>query len=296
MTQNENKDVNGKKVFFVTQNQPLIKAIKSRLLTMEYEMYFINDYKVLKNLLSEFPDSICFITPDYQLSHTGWKNLIRTLNESPEFKGVKVGIVHATLKQNEIDQFKGGLVLEAGFESIDEEKEDVLKHIVRTLDKLDAKGMRQYVRANCEEDDSSEIYWLEGDKMHKLRILDISSVGIAIELPARNVAALRDKNEIRNAKIILNSRQIPISLDIKMIKPMKNSFIAIAMFKMDTGKAALDLIRTYVSDSLFRDIFNTILNRPIDRTDYDSMVFQAPPPPPPEPEAKAPPAAEDAEE
>jgi len=274
MTTEERKAIYGKKVIFLTQNKYLINTIKTRLITMEYEIYILTDHKIIKNILSEYPDTILFITPDFKLNLTGWKNFIKALNNDIEFKDVQVGILTDSMSCNEATMFKGGLRLDAGFEHINEDVEETFRYIVKMLDALDAKGMRQYVRASCLSDSTSEAYWLEGDRMQKFNIIDISSVGLALEIPAKYFTSVQNVKTITNAKLVLKTKQVPITLNVYTVKPAGNHYILVAMFPMEIKKEVLSTIRTYVSERLLENLLEQIEKRPIDTIDYNNTVVE----------------------
>lgn len=274
----EKKAIYGKKVFFLTQNKKFQNAMRKRLLTMEYEVYFIDDYRVIKNLLAESPDSILFISPDRQLKRTGWKNFIKSMNGDSYFEDTAIGLLLRGFSENEIVEFTGGLTLTAGTIEVEDENDEdgsILRDVVKRLDKLNAKGMRQYVRANCAGDPKSQVYWLEGDKMHKLNIMDISSVGLALLLPAKNYPQMAGRTSIPGAKISIKEKQCSIPLDIYTIKQAGQNYIIVAMFQLGTNKDVLSLVRDYVSDMLLADQYRRIMNRPVDKIDYENFVIQS---------------------
>ncbi len=271
----EKKSIYGKKVFFVTQNKKFQSAVRKRLLTMEYEVYFIDDYRVVKNLLAESPDSILFISPERPLKQVGWRNFIKTVNQDVYFGETAVGLLLKGYTENMIIEFTSGMKLEAGIIQIkddDDESGAAFQSIVKVLDKLNAKGMRQYVRANCIGDPKSQVYWLEGSIMHKLNIMDISSVGLALLLPAKNYAKMANLKSIPDAKMSIKDKQVSIPLDVYTIKQAGQNYVIVAMFQMGTNKEVLALIRDYVSDQLLADQYRKILNRPIDKVDYDALI------------------------
>lgn len=252
--------------------------LRKRLLTMEYEVYFLEDYRIVKNLISESPDSILFILPEKQLKLAGWKNFIKSINSDMYFSSTAIGLLLKGFTENQIIEFTGGLKLEAGIITVNDDEEDsdeMFHEIVKTLDKLDAKGMRQYVRASCLGDEKSQVYWLEGDRMHKLNIMDISSVGLALLLPAKNYAQMAGIKEIPGAKITIKEKQESIPLDIYTIKQAGQNYVIVAMFQKTVTTKTLELIRDYVSDMLLADQYRKILNRPIDKIDYNTFVVES---------------------
>lgn len=270
----DSKNIYGKKVIFLTQNKFLINAIKSRLLTMEYEIYTINDHKIIKGLLLENPDSIIFLTPDFRLTPNGWKNFIRMLNR--DFPEIKVGLF-TKMNKNEIKAFTEKLKIEAGIIPLNDKDKDLdetFRQFVRILDSLDAKGLRQYVRANCITDTTCEAFWLEGDRMQKFAIVDISSVGVALQIPAKYYPALKDLQIIPNVKLVLKQKQVSINLNVYTIKQNKNEYTLVAMFPMEIKKDALTTIRNYISDRLHECMYKQIENQRSDETDYNNMIVK----------------------
>ncbi len=277
MTDAEKKLIYGKKVIFLTQNNQLVSAIKSRLLEMEYEIYVLDNIKLIKNILSENPESILFITIDDRLKLQGWNNFIKSINNDIEFNSTHIGLLTGKISNDHLSVLKAGLTLDAGCEQIDQDTEEIIRHIVKTLDKLNAKGVRQYVRANCLEDKTTELFWLDGDKMRRFQIMDISTVGLAIKFEDRHYPILQSMKLIPNAKLALKNKQIPISLDIQIVKKAGNGYIMVGMFPLEVQKKSISVIREYVSTRLHELLMEQISGRRPDETNYNNVVLSADP-------------------
>lgn len=277
MTEAEKKLIYGKKVLFFTQDNQLISAIKTRLIEMEYEIYILNNIKIIKNVLSENPESILFITIDERLTIQGWNNFIKSINKDVEFNTTHIGLLTGKISNDKMSMLKSGLNLDAGCEQIEQDSEDTIRHIVKTLDKLNAKGVRQYVRASCITDKSTEIFWLDGDKMRRFQLVDISTVGLAIQFEDKHYPILQGMKLIPNAKLALKSKQIPISLDIQIVKKAGNGYIMVGMFPLEVKGSSISIIREYVFSRLHELLMEQIAGRRPDETNYNNVVLSADP-------------------
>ena len=277
MTDSEKKFIYGKKVFFFTQDSQVIAAIKTRLIEMEYEIYILDNIKNIKNILSENPGSILFLVIDERLTIQGWNNFVKSINKDIEFNTTQIGLLTRKISSDKLSMLKAGLVLEAGCERIESESEETIRHIVRTLDKLNAKGVRQYVRANCLTDKTTELYWLDGDKMRRFPIVDISTVGLAIQVEDRHYPIVQDLKLVPNAKLALKTKQIPISLDIQIIKKAGSGYILVGMFPLEVRNESIKVIRDYVSTRLHELLMEQIAQRRPDDTNYNTVVLSIDP-------------------
>ena len=173
----------GRKIFFLNPTYSVKKDIVSDLEKNEYEVYVIENYRDAKNLLMKNPDSILFINADAQLSVGAWYNFVRTLERDETLATTITAIMTERMKQSDKDLFVKTAHLRGGIIDFDDGLSSVAKKINEVLLAFDAKGRRQYVRANLVYDRDASLFWNHGSKMHQLRLLDISSVGMAVKIP-----------------------------------------------------------------------------------------------------------------
>lgn len=275
MEEESNKSVAGRKVFFVCPSFTIENTIIERLRTMEYEVYVVSDYRNTKNLLTLHTDSICYVCPDGTLSRDGWHNFIQSLESSEGFGSVDVGVISETIPPTKEEEFKKELKLTAGYYSM-LGTEATLRETVKSLDKLSAKGMRKYVRVNCMDDAKAEFYWFTKDsKMFRLKLIDISSVGLAAKLPASQANAIFVNQLISDANIILNTKQVPVTAKVTAVKSASNFLLVVLMLTMDTPKSSLDAIRGYVTDSLQDALNRQIIGATQDKFNYENSKSKA---------------------
>lgn len=239
-----------------------------RLRTMEYEVYIINDYKNVKNILKKNPNSILYINIDSVFTPPSWINFIRTIEETPDFQGIDIGIISDKVEADAIRNYKSLTKLEAGFFKLTPSPDANLQAIVKQLDKCNAKGRRQYVRANCLDDSSAEVFWITNNIMYKLKIIDISAVGIAVRLPLKQAGALKPGQFLNNINLMIKAKPMPINATVFAIKPGEKFNIGVFMIEKDTNKNTLSTIRTFVAEKLQYKIEDQIFGLPQDKEDY----------------------------
>ena len=125
-----------------------------------YESYIINDYKNVKNILRKHPKSILFINPDNYYTPGSWIKFINTIEQEPEFSDCEIGVITERHETETVRRFMRETKHTAGVFKMNENPDITLREIVKSLDSFNAKGRRQYVRASCIEDPSSEIFWI----------------------------------------------------------------------------------------------------------------------------------------
>ncbi|WP_407425427.1 hypothetical protein [Treponema sp.] len=266
------KFIAGRKVFFLNPTPSFEEEVIERLRVMEYEVYSINDYRHAKNILRLNPDSILYINPNISMTLDGWHNYIRSFGEDPKFGSIDFGIIMQKQAPEKEKKFLANIEPKAGVLYFDSTKDELVRGISLALDKLSAKGMRKYVRADCITDKSAEIYWLKDNKMLKLKMIDISAAGIAAMLPATQANSIFVNQIIDGAYINIGKTQIITSIKISAIKNAGNNLLVIIMYGSDTLPTAINQIREYVSETLKANIKASIVNLPLDRRDYNIIV------------------------
>lgn len=261
-------DIFGKKVFFLYPSHTFQSDVLERLRTLEYESYIINDYKNVKNILRKHPKSILFINPDNYYTPGSWIKFINTIEQESEFSDCEVGVITERHETETVRRFMRETKHTAGVFKMNENPDITLREIVKSLDSFNAKGRRQYVRASCIEDPSSEIFWIKNNIMFKFKIIDISAAGIAVQIPVRQIRTIRENQIITNISLMLNAKQMLINVKVFALKPGTEFYTGILMIQVDTNKKSLESIRSYVSETLHRKIEDSIFGMPPDKEDY----------------------------
>ena len=138
-----------------------------------------------------------------------------------------------------------------------------------TLELCGARGRRKNVRANCLHDNESYILWTQDNKMHELKMADISTVGAALVVPPKANYNVQAKTILNGATIKFGAKQYIIDVAIFAIHERGNAKLLITMFKPDTVTELIrSSIRDYIVHTLQTEIQLEINNEKPDNRDY----------------------------
>lgn len=269
----QDKNVFGRKVFFINPSNYFETKVIERLRLMEYEVYVIDDYKKAKAILRKNADSICYVALEPPLSLKGWHNFIKSFEEEGVFSPLDMGIISLEHPQDKWFNFINGLQYDAGLIMQEENPDSMLHNIVKNLDKLNAMGLRKYVRANCLTEPKANALWMRNNQMFQLKIIDISSVGFAAKLSQNSANAVGVNQIIRGVTLNLRTHQILVDIKISAIKAAGDFLLAVVMFDSSTSTDAIDKVRAYITENLQDSIMNSISRNDIDRLDYENLEF-----------------------
>lgn len=271
----DNKDnILGRKVFFVNPAYSIKKDIIPALHRQEFEVYIIDSYRDIKNLMKINQGSVLFLNVDTQLSVGSWFNYIRTFERDEFLSSINLSVITERMKQQDIDVFVKNTHLKGGIIDISEGGEEVLKRILGVLDSVNAKGMRQYVRANVDSDKEASLFWNYNGKMHHLKMLDISSVGMAVSVPAALAEQIVAKNFLlQDVTMRLGVKQIPIDAVIYAIKKTESGYIWVLLLLPSASSQAKNEIRSYVAETNQTELMLSINNLRQDDTDYNLLNY-----------------------
>ncbi|MCQ2610754.1 MAG: hypothetical protein MJ169_03310 [Treponema sp.] len=266
--QNNENPVFGRKVFFLNPSLSVQNIAVERLRAMEYEVYVIPDYRNAKSILRAYPDSICFIDVDSQLTPKEWFNYISSFSSDESLKSIFIGILTSSLKKSQKDQFLLKINIPAGLVPLNTSIEYFVDVIKEILDLNGAKGRRQYVRFKCAGNPNINLYLNRGNKLLNYPMVDISSVGLACTIPAQE-ESLYPKNEIiTSCSVKMGLKTINFGSVIFGTKNDGANCTLILIFLQSTPAEVRNEIRKFIFTTLQENINVTAQNLPSDLTDY----------------------------
>ena len=265
------KSIYGRKVFFINPSVSFEQQVIERLRLMEYEVYAIDDYRKAKPLLRKNADSICFCIVESQLTLKGWHNFIKSFEDENVFAPLDIGVLMPPLPDEKKANFIASLQLDAGILSLGQDSETLFHEIVKALDAKEAKGLRKYVRADCLSEPQADLLWLKDNRMFKLKIIDISSVGIAAKLSPGQANAVFINQIIEGVTLNLKSTQVGVDIKITAIKSAGDFLLVVIMFNTSTTPDAINKIRGYIAENLQEKLRSSLRNSDLDRTDYEHI-------------------------
>ena len=233
----------------------------------EFEIYIVDDFAYLKNLLRHSPTAICLVDIDGKLSVYGWYALVSSIKTAPAFAEVTLGVLSDRLGDTERNLFLEKLDLPAGAINTSENPTELADSISDILTFHNAKGRRQHVRANCMQDKNASIIWLQEGKMYEMKMLDISVVGAALFIPPRFQNIVREKTAIRNATLKIGKKQFVINFNVYGIHQKGGNMLMVTSFTQ-MPPTITDAIKEYVYDQQQAQLLNSINGESADTTDY----------------------------
>lgn len=267
-------EIFGRKIFFLNPAYSVKKDVITRLQAQEYEVYTIESYREAKPLLRKNPDSVLFINTDAQLAIPAWFNFIRTFDREDVLSTIKIAVISERIKQSDINIFNKFAHLACEIIEFNEGIEGVTQQVEKVLLDLNAKGKRQYVRANLSYDKDASLFWNHGSKMHQLKLLDISSVGMAVRCPQILENQIIAKNFLlSDVTMRLGTKQVVIEAVIYGIKQTQEGTMWILLLLPSTAPSIKDEIRAYVSKTIEEKMFTSINGERKDDEDYALLNY-----------------------
>lgn len=266
----------GRKVFFLSSS-PLLQATVAALQVQEYEVYLIENYRNVKNLMRQFPGSIFIMDIDRQMQPGTWRAFVTSISHDKELAEALVGLFSARYEQELMAKFFAGARLEAGIMAAEPNTgpQELAADFAQQLDAFNAKGRRQHVRTICAADKNARLYWIDQHMfIHQMKVLDISTAAAAVLLPASLAGRIQAPQPLPSATLLLGKDQHVIYPTVLTTKEAGGKTIAVLMFTGGLEHESEQSIRAYVCESLKRQTMAAINGMPEDRENYRALEEQ----------------------
>ncbi len=258
----------GRKIFFVNPSFNIEKYLVDYLRKNEFEVYILKDYRKAKKILSVYPDSMCFIDIDEQLSYSEWFNYMKSFSVIPELQGIYLGIVSQTAGWEDKDKFLMNIRLPGGFTVI-VKKEKTLENFAAILDLNGAKGRRKYLRLDTRTERDVSGYLTAQGKLYTINIKDISSVGFAITYKQELMPLFQKNTLIRNLCLSAGRKSMVCSCIVfnTQVNP-DGTAMSVLMLTNENP----DSTKTYIRDYIFQK-FDAKMNTLIENVEKDDTRY-----------------------
>ncbi len=260
----------GRKVFFVNPPLYVENYLQPELMQHEYEAYIIKDYKYTKNALRLFPDALCFIFIDDEMSYDGWFNYILSFQQDEKLKTIFVGLMSAMIPQQKRERFMMNLSLPGGFIMLNEVKGSALiENVIGILELNGAKGKRKYIRLDCDENIIINGYFANQTQLLQVSIANLSSVGFTCYFPKSYGSVLVKNMIVPSFSITLGRRSIAtpsVVFDVKALN--NNTYFAVLLFLKQVGAEDRKVIKSFIFEYMEKRVDNLIYADPPDIDDY----------------------------
>lgn len=276
MAENTQNDLMGKKIFFINPTYPIRNYIVSALRNEELEVYVIDNYKLAKNSLIKNPGSLCFIHIDSELTLNGWLVFLEEFATDKDLKTITLGIFSDKVTDKEKAYIMEKINPQGGLHKAGTSPQKLLESVKETLVAAKAKGRRQYVRANCLNQKSSELFWTNDNTMVQMKLVDISTSSAATKVQKKDLDYIKsmEKSVIHGATLNMGGKQYLIDFLIYGVHQRGDSTLMVALFLQDSIKAIKDEIQDYVFDVLQKQLLESIELYAPDQKEYNKLGKQ----------------------
>ncbi|SFI59135.1 hypothetical protein SAMN04487775_10312 [Treponema bryantii] len=259
----------GRKIFFVNPTFNIEKYLIDYLRKNEYEVYILKEYKKVKRVLSVYPDSMCFIDIDEQLSYSEWYNYMKSFSLIPELQGIYLGIVTQNATWEDKDKFLMNVRLPCGFTLISKQ-EKILEHFAAILDLNGAKGRRKYLRLDTRNEKDVSGYMTSEGKLYTINIKDISSVGFAITYKQELMSMFQKNTLLRNLCLSAGRKSMVCSCIVfnTQVNP-DGTAMSVLMLTNENPESTKTYIRDYIFQKFDEKMNTLIANVEKDDTRYN---------------------------
>ena len=146
----------------------------------------------------------------------------------------------------------------------------IAEKIADILEMNNAKGRRQYVRANCLNDKSSVLFYTQNNLLHQLKLVDISIVGAAVKIESNNDLP-QINSVIRSATLKLGTRQFIVDFVVYAIHQRGDKQLMITLFVPETVSGFKSAIQEYIYEILQEQVMSEISNDKPDDKQYNQL-------------------------
>ena len=259
--------VTGRKVYFLNPTYTLRDHVISALWDSEYEVYIIEDYQYVKNVLRKNPNAILYINIDVQLSFLSWFAFIESIHNDKKIDSTIIGVISDKLSESEKEMFLTKTKCDAGFFSTKESIPTIVASFKSILDMYGVKGRRQYVRALCMGTNASVLWQTEG-KMFELPMVDVSKVSCSVKLEERFLSYIKPGRLIPGMTLKLNGRVFSMDIKVYAVHQKGSAIMGVLLFP----EKLPDLTQTSIKDFIFKILQKgmgaSVNGETPDKTDY----------------------------
>ena len=259
----------GRKVYFLNPTYMLRDLIITALWDAEYEIYIVDDYQYMKNLLSKNPDSILYINIDVQMNFMAWLAFIDSIRRDKTLNSTIVGVISDKLSESEKDLFFTRTKCDGGFFSTKETIPMIVSSFKRILDMYGAKGRRQYVRAMCMGCNAS-VLWQTEDKMFELPLVDISKVSCSIKLEERFLGHIKPGTIMPGMTLKLNGRVFSMNMKVYAVFQKGSAIMGVLIFDENLPSFTQTSIKDFIFKILHKTMIASVNGEAPDKVDYTS--------------------------
>lgn len=242
---NNSSEINGKKVFFLYPTASVQNQIITELAQHEYEVYVIKNHVQIIRVLEKYPDSILFVNIDEKMHKKEWEKWFS--DKLSAMTEVKIGIFTSDTSDELHDRFTKYKV-PCGFTPLKVDMSGYINKIIDTLNSLNVKGRRKYLRASTKDESTAKLNMPFGGGIISGVINDVSVVGISCVF--ENDPNLAKNELVKNIQVRLQSMLLKVEAVVFGSRVVENEKIYVMLFTQRIDSEVKAKIRKYIQHNL----------------------------------------------
>jgi hypothetical protein len=242
-----NTEITGKKVFFLYPTVQMQNQIMDELTQQEFEIYAIKNSAHLTSILKKYNDSVVYVNLDdntFKSELEKWIEVIHTAVPS-----VKIGVFSSSTDEEYKKKYSNKSYIACSLINLKLDMNRAAQKISETLDSLNVKGRRKYLRASTERETTATINLPHDGNFIKGTIKDVSVVGISCTFD--NDPRLKNKSLYKDIQIRLQSMLLKAEAVVFGSRNDSGNTIYVLIF--NTQRISPDVrtkIRKYIQQNL----------------------------------------------
>lgn len=242
-----NEEIVGRKVFLLNPPSVVGEELIHAILAAEYEVYVVKDARRALRVFQRFPDSIVFINIDSELPGDEWEQYVKRLITEKTFADLRVGILSYNSDPALIENYLMTIGVQCGFVRLKLGAQESTKIMLRMLEANEARGRRRYVRVRAAEDPRAGFNVDILGARHEGRILDISSVGMAVRFT--DAVDIEPKSALPDVQLRLRATLVHVD-GVVLGRRSDDPSVYVLLFRHVPDSKARRQIREYIHRSL----------------------------------------------
>lgn len=240
-------DAAGKKVFLLNPPSVVGEDLIHAILAAEYELYVLKDPRRALRVFQRFPDSIVFVNIDSGLDESEWEQYVRRLLTERTFTDVRVGIMSYNPEPDLVEKYIMDIGVQCGFVKLKVGVQESTRIMLQALDANEARGRRRYVRVRAADDSRTGFNVEIAGKRCEGRILDISSVGMAVRFATP--VDIAPKSVLPHVQLRLRATLVRVD-GVLLGRREDDTSVHVILFRHAPDSKARRKIREYINKSL----------------------------------------------
>jgi hypothetical protein len=239
-------EIVGKKIFFVYPSVNIQNNIMTELAQQELEVYVVKDHNHLTRSFKRYPDSIIYINFDDGAPKNDLERWIETLHTSAP--DVKIGVFSSSSEEEFRKKYTDNPHIGCGLINLRLDMHKAVPKIIETLEGMNVKGRRKYLRASTDRENTATINIPHGGNYINGSIRDVSVVGISCMFESDPF--LKKNTFFKDIQIRLQSMLIKAEAVVFGSRTEFGNTIYVLLFTQKVDTEVRAKIRKYIQQNL----------------------------------------------